>query len=63
MMESPICPVSGLDCKLTNSPLFVRYKKLSLSQIYFRPSNTWYIHRVYWGSILILKKEQQKKSN
>ena len=49
MMKHPICPVSGLDCLLTDHPLFVRYKKLSLSQIYFWLSNTWYIHRVYWG--------------
>ena len=26
MMEHPICPC-GLDCKVTDSPLFVRYKK------------------------------------
>ena len=51
MMEHPICPVSELDCKLTNYPLFVKYKKLSLSQIYFRPGNTCYIHRVCWDSI------------
>ena len=51
MMEHLICPVCGLDCKLTDSPLFIRYKKLSSSQIYFWPGNTWYIYRVYWGSI------------
>ena len=31
MIEHPICPVSGLDCKLTDYPLFVRYKKQSSS--------------------------------
>ena len=29
MIEHPICPVSRLDCKLTDYTLFVRYKKLS----------------------------------
>ena len=50
-MEHSICPVRGLDCKLTDYSLSVRYKKLSSSQIYFWPGNTWYIHCVYWGSI------------
>ena len=48
MMEHPICPVSGLDCKLSDYPLFVRYKKISSSQIFW-PGNTCYIHCVYWG--------------
>ena len=51
MMEHPICPVNGLDYKLTDSPLFVRYKMLSSSQNYFWPGNTCYIHRVYWCNI------------
>ena len=50
MMEHRICPVSGLDCKLTDYPPFVRYKKLS-SQNYFWPGDTWHINRVYWGTI------------
>ena len=40
MMEHPICPMSGLDCKLNDYPLFVRYNTLSSSQIYFWPGNT-----------------------
>ena len=44
MMEHLICSVSELDCKLTDYPRFVKYKKLSLSQIYFWPGNTWYIY-------------------
>ena len=51
MMEHPICPVSGSDFELIDYPLFLRYKKLSSSQIYFWPCNTWYVHCVYWGSI------------
>ena len=54
IMKHPVCPVSGLDCKLTEHPLFVRYKKLSSSQIYFLPGNTWYFHRVYWGKDSLL---------
>ena len=50
MLEHPIRPVSGLDCKLTDCLLFVRYKML-LSLINFWPGNTWYIHRVYLDSI------------
>ena len=51
MMEHPICPVSGLDCKVTDYLLFVTCKKLSSSQIYFWPSNTLYIYHVYRVSI------------
>ena len=40
MMEHPIYSVRGLDCKLTNYPLFERYKMLSSSLIYFWPGNT-----------------------
>ena len=40
------------------STLFVRYTKLSSSQIYFWPGNTWYIHCVYWDSI---NKKKRKK--
>ena len=50
-MEHPKFPVSGLDCKLTAYPLFVKYKILSSSKIYFWPTNTLYTHRVYCGSI------------
>ena len=60
MMEHLICSVSRLNCKLTDYLLFVRYKKLSLSQIYFQTDNTWYIHRVNWGSIKKLKRKKIK---
>ena len=63
MMEHPICP--GLDCKLTDSSLFVRYKKLSSSQIYFWPGKQ---HLAYSSCLLdsiknFFLKKNQKKSN
>ena len=45
-MEHPICPVSKLDCILTDYPLFIRYKIHHHHQ--FISGNTLHIYRVYW---------------
>ena len=50
MMEHPICRVSGLDCKLTDSPLFVRYKSYHY-QNFISGLATPGILIVFWGSI------------
>ena len=49
MMKHPICPVSGLDCKLTDHPLLGRYKKAIFITNLFLARQHLVFHCVYWG--------------
>ena len=60
MMEHPICSVSGLDCKLTDYLLFVRYKKLHYRK-YISVLATHGIFIVFTGVVLKKKKKKKKK--
>ena len=61
MMEHSIHPVSRLDCQLTGNLLFVRYKKLSSSQIISGPAtpSMFGIFVMFTRIVLKTKKQQQ----